>query len=379
VAALRAFALLDREIIPDERDPTISTNCIRLHRLVRQIAAREREEAALSRLTEAMAAVYPPNIWRDPETWPRLRRLEPLTIALVGTEAIPRGLKGVAADLLYFTGQYRRYGLADNDQAKVLYERALAIREEIFGADHHETARIINSLALLLKDQGDLAGAQRFQERDLAITEKALGPDHPDTAASLDNLAQLLKQQNDLAAAEPLYERALAIRERVLGSENPGTATTLSNLARLLHAKGDFERALSLSKRAAAINEKVLGPDHPHTAATLNALAFVMAKLGDVHGARELLKRALAINEKALGSDHPITANSLVDLGGLLDASAALPLYERALQVNEKTRGVTHSSTLGCASLAAAALSLLGRTNEAKALCERYGIKISVV
>ena len=39
VAALRAFALVDRETIPDERDPAIETASIRLHRLVRTVAA----------------------------------------------------------------------------------------------------------------------------------------------------------------------------------------------------------------------------------------------------------------------------------------------------------------------------------------------------
>ena len=35
VAALRAFALADREAIADERDPAVTTDTIRLHRLVR--------------------------------------------------------------------------------------------------------------------------------------------------------------------------------------------------------------------------------------------------------------------------------------------------------------------------------------------------------
>jgi hypothetical protein len=39
VAALLAFALVDREAIPDERDPTITTDTVRLHRLVRAVAA----------------------------------------------------------------------------------------------------------------------------------------------------------------------------------------------------------------------------------------------------------------------------------------------------------------------------------------------------
>ena len=63
VAALRAFALVDRETIADERDPAITTETIRLHRLVRAVAAGrlqgEAAEAARRVLIEAMAAVYP--------------------------------------------------------------------------------------------------------------------------------------------------------------------------------------------------------------------------------------------------------------------------------------------------------------------------------
>ena len=45
VASLRTFALIDRETIADERDPAITTDCIRLHRLVRQVAAVRRDSA----------------------------------------------------------------------------------------------------------------------------------------------------------------------------------------------------------------------------------------------------------------------------------------------------------------------------------------------
>ena len=88
VAALRAFALVDREPIVDERDPTITTDCIRLHRLVRQVAQARREgearEASRRALVEAMAAVYPEGVFNDPAAWPRARRLDAIALALVG-------------------------------------------------------------------------------------------------------------------------------------------------------------------------------------------------------------------------------------------------------------------------------------------------------
>jgi hypothetical protein len=56
VAALRAFALVDREAIVDERDGSITTDAIRLHRLVREIAAARCQGRARDQLRRALAA-----------------------------------------------------------------------------------------------------------------------------------------------------------------------------------------------------------------------------------------------------------------------------------------------------------------------------------
>jgi hypothetical protein len=182
VAALRSFALIDRETIADERDPSITTDCIRLHRLIRQVAAARREcaarDAVQRTLIEAVAAVYPKNIWRDPHTWPRVRRLDALALALVG-DAVSPGAEKRTTDLLIFAGQYRRTALAAYAQAGPLFERALAIREEVLGPAHPATAQSLNNLALLRQAQGDLAAARPLFVRALAIREKVLGPGHP--------------------------------------------------------------------------------------------------------------------------------------------------------------------------------------------------------
>jgi hypothetical protein len=93
IAALRAFALIDRETIADERDPAILTDAIRLHRLVRQVAAERRvgdaRELAQRALIEVLAAVYPHEAFNDPKTWPPARRLDGLALAMVGGDAVP--------------------------------------------------------------------------------------------------------------------------------------------------------------------------------------------------------------------------------------------------------------------------------------------------
>jgi tetratricopeptide (TPR) repeat protein len=354
LAALRSFALVDRATIPDERDSTVTTDTIRLHRLVREVAVSRAEkvvrENARHALVGILAALYPRDVFDNPKTWPRARRLDEHARALVSSDiAPPDAVQVQTGQLLDRLASYRQAALAAYTPAGQFYERALAIREKALGPEHPLTAASLNNLGRLLRDKGDLAGARALFERALAVREKVLGPDHRHTAASLNNLASLIQAQGDLAGVLPLYERALAIREKVLGPDHPDTAAALNNLARLLKDQGEFARARPFSERALAIREKVLGPEHPRTAASLNNLASLLQGQGDFAAARPLLERALLICEKVLGPEHPYTATSLTNLALLFQAqgdfASALTLCKRALAIREKVLGPEHPST----------------------------------
>ena len=65
----------------------------------------------------------------------------------------------------------------------------------------------VNNLAVVLKDQGKLDEAKAMYERALAGRERTLGADHPHTVGTVNNLAGLLNQVGDAAAAAALRER----------------------------------------------------------------------------------------------------------------------------------------------------------------------------
>ncbi len=384
VAALRAFALVDRDPVPDERDPALLTDCIRLHRLVREVAAARRNgratEAARRELIAAMAVFYPDSLHNNPKAWPRARRLDPLAMALVAADCDTEdGAEADAASVLNGLACYRVGALATYGAAQQLLERALTLDEKALDPDHPDTARTLNNLGYLLRMQGDFAMARRYYERALAIREKVLGPDHPETAISVNNLGALLRARGDLAATRPYYERALAIRQRVFGSEHPDTAGSLYNLGALLEMQGDLAGARQHYERALAIRETGLRPDHPDTAGSLVGLGSVLQSKGDFAAARACYERSLAILEKALGPDHPDTAISLNNLGHLLLLQRkflmARQYLDRALAIFEKTFGSAHERTHTAASNLAGALKGLGYTQQLKALRRMYGLK----
>jgi tetratricopeptide (TPR) repeat protein len=378
LAALRTFALIDRETIVDDRDATITTDSIRLHRLLRQVAASRREGESRDRLRHALvaalAAVYPPDSWDNPISWPRCAALTPHLLSMCETEMTNAAASAICVGLLNRAGGYF-YGRAAYSGARPLFERALAICEKVLGPEHPDTAASLNSLARVLRTQGDLAGARPLAERALAIRENVLGPKHYDTAWSLTNVARLLQAQGDLAGARPFYERALAIRENVLGPEHPEMAMGLSNLAEVLRDQGDFAGARPLAERALAIGRKALGPEHPDTALSLNNLASLLRDQGDFAGARPLFEDALAICEKVLGPEHPQTALSLNNLGLLLqdqdDLAGARPLFMRALAIRAKVFGPEHPHTALSLNNLALLLQDQGDLAGARPLCER--------
>ena len=79
-------------------------------------------------------------------------------------------------------------------------------------------AATLNNQAERYKEEGRYADAKPLYKRALAIRQEALGPDHPDVAQSLNNLADLYSAQGRHADAEPLYKRALASTPEQKGS-----------------------------------------------------------------------------------------------------------------------------------------------------------------
>lgn len=149
-----------------------------------------------------------------------------------------------------------------NAQAEKDTERELLAEyraAERRGPDDLAMAGTLYRLAILRRQQGQLAEAERLYLRSLAIREKEQGPNHPDVATTLNNLAGLKAAQGNYEAAQPLLERTLAIRETAFGSDDVLTAESLNNLALLYAAQGKADAAEPLYQRAVAILEQKHG------------------------------------------------------------------------------------------------------------------------
>ena len=68
------------------------------------------------------------------------------------------------------------------------YQKALHIREEIFGVNHHVTAMTYSNIGSVHKSMGNPQKALFFYEKDMAICENHYDIEHPMTAVAYNNI-----------------------------------------------------------------------------------------------------------------------------------------------------------------------------------------------
>lgn len=137
--------------------------------------------------------------------------------------------------------------------AEALFARAIALLEQLGGAQDARLARPLNGLALVLRAQGQYERAEPLCQRALAIIERAHGPEHPATVGVLGNLLTVYLAQGRYGEAGPLFQRSVSIKERLLGPRHPELASSLSTYAAFLRKTQGEGAAAAWEARARAI------------------------------------------------------------------------------------------------------------------------------
>src|SRR6266487_3427300 len=341
VEALRAYSLLSR-------DP--HTHMLSVHRLVQAVMRdslsngtdQQWKQQVVCAVSTARPNVVDVEQWNACERW--------LPHALICTDWIKQehmmGLE--AADLLdaagYYLDERGRYV-----EAELLLTQAHSIYEQRLGAEHPDTDRSLNNLALLYYHQGMYEQVELLLAQSLSIREWQSGVQHPHTAHIFCNLTVTYENQGKYEQTELLLVQALSIHEQRSEHQHSFMANSLNNRAAIYYHQGKYIEAEPLYQRALSICEQQLGAEHLDTASSLNNLADLYRHQGKYSLAEPLYQRALSIREERLGATHPHTALSLNNLANLYQSqgkySLAEPLYQQALSIQKERLGATHPPT----------------------------------
>ncbi len=305
----------------------------------------------------------------SPEHWPRCHSLMPHVQrleAFFATENVePQRYAALQAQLAL----YLRYGPALLPEALRLTRLAFSIRHSTLGEEYLPTLISMNSLADILRQQGDLPEARLLQEKYLGICRRVLGDEHPYTLTAMNNLAATLRQQEDLPGARQLYQMALELQQRVLGEEDLDTLSTMNHLALTLRQQGDLPSARLLHKKALTICRRVQGEEHPETLTIMNNLAATLSHQGDQLDARRLEEKVLEIRRRVQGEEHLDTLISMNNLATTLwrqgELHGARQLLETMLDISRRVLGAEHPQTMSSEKTLAFMLKKMDKTASA--------------
>ena len=221
------------------------------------------------------------------------------------------------------------YGLGEYQRARSSAEEARKIYAAV--GDRSGVAKSLNIVAVVLEEQGDLAGAKKVYAESLAIA-RAIG-DKTGVANSLNNIATAVWNEGDLAGAKKMFEESIAtLRET---GNRMGVASSLNNTAVVLGDQGDLAGAKKMNEEALAIRREM--GNKSGVAMSLINLAEVGYKQGDLAAAKRSASEALSLAREMDAKSHE--AYALDPLGAVAaaegDLSRARSHYQAALAIRE--------------------------------------------
>jgi len=256
----------------------------------------------------------------------------------------------------------------EGDQA---LRRALAIFTRL-DEEHPDAIRFYVDLSQCLGGLGKDAESEALQREALKLAEKA---EDPGLFGGICNTfgVNLLRQAR-WAEAEPLLRRALELGEKA-GDPEDHVATGYDNLAASLKGQGKYSEAYPLYTRALAIRERVLGKEHFLTGLSFNNVGGFLEALGKYEEAEQQYRRAHGIMGKAIGEENPFTLTALRNTAAMLRYQGKLAEAEviarRALVLVRQSVGEESFDTAATYLTLAFCLGGQGKFQEQEEMAER--------
>jgi len=256
-------------------------------------------------------------------------------------------------------------------QAQSLFEKAIAIRQSMFGLRNRATLEAMDMLGWVLTEQGKYQEAAKIEEQIFPIRKQLFGPEDPDTLSSGLNLASDLSGEGRLADSVKLDQEMVAIRRR-LKPEDKDTLIEMSNLAVTLEDLGRYREAEQIYNEVIPILNRTQGPEHPYTIKVRSNLANVYDAEGRLSDAEKMTRELLEVRRRVLGPEHPDTLANTGDVATLLYEekryAEAEKLHREVLAMQQHATGPEHPRALVTMNNLANDLIALGQYREAEQL-----------
>ncbi|MEC9475400.1 MAG: tetratricopeptide repeat protein [Planctomycetota bacterium] len=209
-------------------------------------------------------------------------------------------------------------GLALETVDEHLFQRSLDAIEKQFATQPQLKARLLQTVATLMKETGLLERAVDPQQTALEIRQQELGKEDRDTLQSLEEFANLIKERGKLDESEPIHHEIYQQRSNLFGEDHPETLRALANLGDLKGRQGDFPLAMEYLETAISKMKTVSGEDHLDRVEAMSDLAVIKTRLYELQEATDLYSFVYQVRRDSFGDKNRLTIKALSNYGGAL-------------------------------------------------------------
>lgn len=231
--------------------------------------------------------------------------------------------------------------LGHNEQARIRFEEALALRAQASGNTDPMTARILDGLANVELWNSNYAAAEARAREALQILSRDTSAMHPEVIRVHDTLASILLATGRYAEAGIHANRAWEMARRVYGETHIRTIGPENSLTMLHMAQGHFDEAEAGARRVLKKFIDSYGIDEVEGAFYRICLAMALYKKANYAEAVTQAEDSLETLARVAPPDHPYVASaqhilgeSLAKLGKFAAAERALLMELRMLKEN---------------------------------------------
>ncbi|MCG3138899.1 MAG: Serine/threonine-protein kinase PknD [Phycisphaerae bacterium] len=253
-------------------------------------------------------------------------------------------------------------------------QRALTLRQQLFGVHHIDTAATQAAIGYLRGHQAEYPEAEQLLRTALQIQIDLLGAQHLTVAKSHYILGQILQAAGRYNEAKPELDSALQIRQQLLPAGSPEISQIMNDLASYYANTGQIAEAENLYRQTLELLRTAHPQDHPDVENALSKLGNFLLGSGKLDEAEPLLSEAQSMGLRLWGEDHIRIAGHLEEQARLQrvrghDAEAET-LYRQALAMMIDFAGENHSSIVELKINLAETIYAQNRLDEAQTLLE---------
>lgn len=216
-------------------------------------------------------------------------------------------------------------GLGELDEAKVLAEQSLELRQQHLGDEHESTWLSLTNLAVIENyRRQNPERAIQLAQKAFDIATKLFGPEHERTLTAKLNYGLTLSKGNRLKEAIPIERELVKQCESLLGTENRLTLNAKHNLAGALMLAEQYESALETLEPVVQERTRVFGDSYYETLRSRTLLADIYLKVSETNQdeaakmrAREIYRTLVILRTSELGAAHRETLMNLWSLAEL--------------------------------------------------------------